>query len=461
MFVGRERELKKLEEMYASDKFECAIIYGRRRIGKTTLLNEFVQGKKSIYFAGLETGATSNLRNFSQSILSAGMPSGVATPVFDSYQTALDYVYEQAKSERLLLVIDEYPYLAQSYRAISSLLQIQIDMKYKNSKLFLILCGSSLSFMENQVLGYQSPLYGRRTAQFKLQPFDFWESWQFHPNFTAQDAAVIFGITGGVPHYLAQIADNKTVSQNIISNFLDPMSYLFEEPANLLKQELREPQMYNEIITAIAGGASRLNEISTKVGLETAACSKYLTSLLTLGIVKKERPVLTEKGKKTIYRLQDNMFRFWYRFVPPNYSEITAGGAVRVYDRIAELIPGFMGEVFEAICLQYLWRENLAERLPISFHEAGRWWGNNPLTKSEQEIDIIAYTETAAIFCECKWTKEKMNGKMLKLLQEKSNVFDFKEKYFFLFSRSGFESMLPTEEAHVYLVDFAKMTTQP
>ena len=438
MFIGREWELKKLNDMHAGDKFECVIIYGRRRVGKTSLVQEFIKDKRAVYFLSLETSERINLENFSRGVWAAAMEGIKKPPYFANFSDALETVGDLASEERLVLIIDEYPYLANSVKGISSILQAEIDMRLKNSKLFLILCGSSMSFIENQVLGYQSPLYGRRTAQLKILPFSFFESMSFHKNYSVYDNAIVYGITGGIPQYLAQIDANKSIKQNIIENFFDPSSYLFEEPSNLLKQKLREPYIYNDIITAIATGSSRLNEIATKTGLETAVCSKYLTSLISLNIVKKERPILAEKSKKTIYRLADNMFRFWYRFVPQNVSQIQSGAGEKIYNIIEQKISSYMGEVFEEICRQYMWKENIAEKLPFYFHEAGRWWGTNPIKKSEQEIDIIAYDDTRMIFCECKWTNELVGSTVLDSLVEKSQMFNYDEKFYYLFAKSGF-----------------------
>jgi AAA+ ATPase superfamily predicted ATPase len=312
--------------------------------------------------------------------------------------------------------------------------------------------------MENQVLGYQSPLYGRRTAQLKIQPFNFFESIDFHKNYDPYDNALVYGITGGIPQYLTQINGSKTLKENIIESFFDPSSYLFEEPSNLLKQELREPQMYNDIITAIATGSSRLNEIATMTGMETAICSKYLRSLITLGIVRKEFPIFSEKSNKTIYRLADHMFRFWYRFVPQNISQIQSGAGSMAYEYIERHIPGYMGEVFEEICKQYLWRENLAERLPFYFRDAGRWWGANPIEKREEEIDIIAHDDARALFCECKWTKEPVGKDVLDGLIKKSMMFHHKEKLYCLFSKSGYTDQCKLSAgSNVKLVEFKDM----
>lgn len=175
MFVGRKKELKKLNTMYESEAFEMAVFYGRRRVGKTTLINEFCKNKKSIYFVGLESTEKENLKSFSKEVWKATQP-GTEMPPFQDFGSLFEYVAGMAEKERIILVIDEYPYLAAAYPAVSSILQACIDHKMKNSKLFLILCGSSMSFMEHQVLGYKSPLYGRRTAQFKIMPFDFWDA---------------------------------------------------------------------------------------------------------------------------------------------------------------------------------------------------------------------------------------------------------------------------------------------
>jgi AAA+ ATPase superfamily predicted ATPase len=323
-----------------------------------------------------------------------------------------------------------------------------------------------MSFMEEQVMGYQSPLYGRRTCQYRLLPFDFAASSQFHSGFSKEEKAIVFGLTGGIPKYLRQFDDSKSLKQNIVENFFSTESLLFEEPLNLLKQELREPQTYNDIITAIATGSSEMNKIVGKVGIngfDSAKCNKYLKSLIALCIVKKEVPILCKpNAKSTIYRLNDGMFRFWYRFVYNNTSAISQGAGADVYERISEQIPDFMGEVFEGIAKEYLWRENIAGRLPFRFQDCGRWWGNNPLQKKEQEIDILAYSSgnQKAIFAECKWTNKKVDNRVLKDLMDKAAMFAYEEKYFMLFSKSGFAEDVKKaaqQSERVMLVGFEDM----
>ena len=284
MFVGRSKELKKLQKLYESESFQFAVFYGRRRVGKTTLINEFIKDKKAIYYMSVEGTRKENLTGLSKALLS---DSYGASPLFPNFESLLGYIDQLAASgERIIIAIDEFPYLAASYPAISSMLQSHIDLHWKNSRLFLILCGSSMSFMEEQVLGYKSPLYGRRTAQFKLHPFTFFEARKMLWGFSSEEQAILYGVTGGIPEYLSRISQKQTMDENILELFFDESGRLFEEPVNLLKQELREPASYHSIISAVAGGASRINEIATKTGMETSGCSNQIASLTALGIIR-------------------------------------------------------------------------------------------------------------------------------------------------------------------------------
>ena len=438
MFIGRERDLAALNRLYTSGKFEFAVIYGRRRVGKTALISEFIKDKKSIYFMGVESNEKQNLENFSKNIIEYG--SGiVADTSFASFQSALEYVFKLGESERLVLAIDEYPYVARSSKSLASTLQLLID-KYKDtSKLMLILCGSSMSYMEDEVLAYKSPLYGRRTAQMKIQPFSFEETCRCFKNFSDEDKALAYGIVGGTPQYLLQMDDRLSIEDNIKNTYLNPISFLYEEPTNLLKQEVREPAIYMAIITAIAVGASRMSDISNKVGEDSNICANYLKSLINLGIVKKETPYGEKTSRKSIYSIEDNMFRFWYRFVPNNNSVIMRGAADIVYRRIEPQLSEYMGAVFEEICKQYLWNLLLNGNSPVEFSELGRWWGNDPIEKKQTEIDIMGEQDKqTALFGECKWTNEKVDLGVLETLIKRSNLFSYVNVHLYLFSKSGF-----------------------
>ena len=214
MFIGRNTELKTLDKLYRSNKFEFAVIYGRRRVGKTALINEFSRDKDTIFFTGVETNAKQNLENFSRCIMEYQTGFAVDSS-FASFQAALEYVFQLAQKKRLVLVIDEYPYVARASKSFASTLQMLIDKNKDSSKLFLILCGSSMSYMEDNVLAYKAPLYGRRTSQLKIQPFDFFESCRYFENFSGEDKALAYGIMGGTPQYLMQLDDRLSIEDNI------------------------------------------------------------------------------------------------------------------------------------------------------------------------------------------------------------------------------------------------------
>ena len=438
MFIGRERELASLDRLYTSDKFEFAVVYGRRRVGKTALISRFIEDKKAIYFMGVESNARQNLENFSRNIMEFG--TGIqADTAFASFQAALEYVFRLAEKERLILVIDEYPYVARASKSLASTLQLLIDRYKDNSRMMLILCGSSMSYMEDHVLAYKAPLYGRRTAQMKILPFDFADTCRYFSGFSGEDKAYVYGMVGGTPQYLQQLDDRLSIEENIKNTFLNATSSLYEEPENLLKQEVREPALYNAIITAIATGASRMAEISTKVGEGTNVCAIYMKNLTALGLIRRETPYGEKASRKSVYAIDDNMFRFWYRFVPQLSSVIGRGAVDLAYQRIEPYLSDYMGKVFEEICMQYLWKLLLKGESPVEFRELGRWWGTDPATRSQAEIDIMGEQDKdTALFAECKWTNEKVDVGVLETLDRRSRIFPYGRTHLFLFAKKGF-----------------------
>lgn len=444
MFYCREEELAVMNRRYEKGRFECIILYGRRRVGKTALINEFCKDKPTVYFSALNASAQENLEALSRAVYSFKEPEGIRTPVYHSYEDALDAITAIAGKQRLVFVIDEYPYLAKAERSISSRLQHIIDHAWQEGQLYLILCGSSMSFMEYQVLGYESPLYGRRTAQIKVQALTYRETALFHPELPLQDQALLYGITGGIPHYINKLEVENDLDEAILENLFNTSSYLFEEPENLLKQELREPAIYNSIISVVAGGAGRSNEISTKVGLESGVCAKYLRVLLDLGILKKETPVMEKSGRKTIYMIGDNFFRFWYRFVPRNMSVISAGRIRQVYEVAAkQFYADYMGLVFEQMCREYLLR--YAQNLPFLFREVGQWWGTDPQTRREVQIDLVGVPMEGNEYLigSCKYRNEKTGTEELELLRRYAAVFRRDGRFhYYIFSKGGFTTAL-------------------
>lgn len=444
-FHGRENELNQLNNLYDKDGFKFVVMYGRRRVGKSSLIQEFINqdSKPNISYMAIEQNDKVNLEGFSEVVLSKYAEAKSYLSSFESWDRALDYIISQARDDKLVLFIDEYPYIANSNASISSLLQKFIDLKFKSTNIMLILCGSSMSFMENQVLGLQSPLYGRRDIQFKIEPFDYYDSGLFFENSSNEDKALAYAVTGGIPLYLNKLKNYNSIEDGIKKEFLKKSGSLYDEPRNLLLQELREPYLYNAIITAIASGASRVNDISMRIGEDTKKVSKYLDTLISLKIIKKEFPLNERKERNGIYSITDNLFRFWYRFIPANNVNIESGKADYIYTyRILPALPDYMGHIFEDMCIQYLKRQNSDDVLPFIFDSIGRWWGSNPVEKRQEEIDILAVSEERALFCECKW-KNLIGIDVLNSLISKSTIFPvYKEKYYCLFAKGDFTDEL-------------------
>ena len=456
MFIGRHFELSELENQYKKKGFRFIVMYGRRRVGKTALITEFTKGKDSIFYISIERNDKAALDSFSSKVFERFPAPSFMQGGFTSWDNAFEYISDQLTNKRIILVIDEYPYLVSGNTSVSSILQKYIDTKFIQTNLFLILCGSSMNFMKNQVLGYKSPLYGRRSAQFHIKPFDYYESGMFFPGATYEDKMLAYGVCGGVPQYLNAVAEHESVENGIFECFLKKTGILYEEPEILLKQELREPAVYNTLISSIAGGASKLNEISTKSGEENKKCAKYLKSLMDLQIVRKEHPYGVKSQRKGIYALMDNMFKFWYRFIPQNITNIESGLGKQVLEnRILPSLPSYMGHIFEDACKEYMLRNNGSLDLPFMFNGIGRWWGTNPKTKTQEEIDILADSDSKAIFGECKWTSTEIGMDVFTKLLDKSLVLNqYPKKYYILFSKSGFDKNLEdyAKEKNIILV---------
>ena len=456
VFLCREEELQKMNRRYDGDELECVVIYGRRRVGKTALINEFVKDKPTIYFPALKASAHDNLIALSNAIHEFRNPGIGEAPIYSSFDGAFSEITRIAAKKRVVFVIDELPYLVNADESIPSRLQHLLDREWAESNLYLILCGSSMSFMEGAVLGEKSPLFGRRTAQFKIEPLPYWDAARFNPELSPADNALIYGITGGVPHYIRKLNVRESIRDALLENFFDASAYLFEEPANLLRQELREPALYNSIITAIATGATRVHEIAAKAGIETPTCSKYLKSLSELGIVQKVEPVVDKSNKKKLYRIKDNFFRFWYRFVPANMAAISSGSFERLYDAAVEsYLPAYMGLVFEEMCRQFLHRN--AGNLPFAIGEIGEWWGTHPTAKKEAQLDIVALALKADnepvgrhfVIGSCKYKATPVGIDELDLISDYASAFASAsdELSYVLFSKSGFTSSLSGRRA--------------
>ena len=467
MFVAREKELEKLNIRFSGSSMEFVVIYGRRRVGKTALINEFVKDKPVIYYSAINANAKDNLEVLSKAIFSYVNPSAVNAPTFNSFDSAFIEIGRLAQNERIVFVIDELPLLTKSDESIISRLQHLLDYQWKSTKLFFVVCGSSISFMQKEILSEKSPLFGRRTAQFHIMPLDYYDSRKMSPDLDAETCSLIYGITGGIPHYINKLGVRTHIKDALLENMFDTSSYLYEEPENLLKQELREPSVYNSIITAVAGGATKLNEIANVVGMETSKCAIYLKPLIELGIIEKSEPIVFSSGRKGVYQVSDSFFRFWYRFVPNNISVISADKMSLIYDKaVGSYLSEYMGAIFEVMCRQYLIRN--METLPFFFSKIGKWWGTHYKLKKEVELDIVALAPKGNntngneyLVGSCKYTSEPVGVNELELIREYASAFasENDECHYFIFSKSGFTEPLLERQKHgeVTLVTLEEM----
>ncbi len=445
MFIGRQEELRDLQEGYDSGKFQCAVIYGRRRIGKTYLISHFTEDKPTIFFTAQEANDKINLSMFSDKVLSFfGMGnSGIE---FKDWNSVFSFLAEKAKEQQFVLAFDEFPYACGANKAIPSILQNAIDHQFKEGKMFLILCGSHVGFMEKQVLGSKSPLFGRRTMQFRLTGFDYLNAAAMLGDISDEDKVKYYSCIGGTPHYLAQVNPKLPFEDNMKRLYFRPSGYLYSEPFMLLQQELREPAMYNSIISAIATGSSKLNEIMTKIDEDKTKVSRYINILMDMKILERKVPFGEDEkaSRKGIYEIADNCYRFWYRFVFGNQAEIDAGIGGQLADEIVfgEALSAFIGKpAFEKICLQYMMQLNKDLKLPFLATSFGKWWGNDRIKREETDLDIVLgdKTKKKVIIGECKWRNEQISKSDIENWLSKNYLLpSYVERYYVYFSKSGY-----------------------
>ena len=410
-FVDRESELTFMDECWKK-KNTFLPIYGRRRVGKTRLVKEFIRNKPAVYYLSRNSTYLDNLREFSREILKR-YPSPFLNPSsFSRFSDVFRYLAENGK---LVVVIDEFPYLIQSDRRILSEFQYIVDEILRNSELYLILVGSSVGMMEERVLSQKSPLYGRRDGQVRLDQLDFFSSWKLL-RVDIEEAVRIYGMTGGVPAYLEifdSFADVKSIA-------FSKHGFLYGEADFLLSSELREPRVYKLILKAIAEGKTRFNEISTYTGIPRPNLFKYVEVLEKLGFLRREIPVTARpKTKNTRYRIADNYLGFYFRFVERYRDEIELE-SLDFWDEFLRNYEMYLGSIFEDIAKQFLVELNKSGKLPFRFTKIGRWWHRN------EEIDLLALNEREkkALLVEVKWKdlSEREARGILKSLERKSEL---------------------------------------
>ena len=443
MFVGRKKELKLLDELINSKKFEMLIMHGRRRVGKSYLLSNFANKyiDSTIFFTVDKSNEKSNVKRFINELKKV-VNVGDYINSIESWNDLFSLLNDVVIDKRLMIIIDEFTYLYNSNSAFDSILQNAIDNIFKKKNIFLILCGSEVSVIEEIIDNSSKPLYGRKTCDLKIEPFTYYEAKEFFPNYTNEEVLIVYSILGGIPLYLSLFDDTKSIKENIIRNCLSTNGYLFNEPNTVLRMELNETQFYKDIMIAISSGSSTFNDISTKIYDEKAKVAKYLKVLINLGIIEKEVPCgEKENSRNSLYKIADNYFAFWFKFIYKNQSMLNGLIDPKIYYDLEinkENLNRFLGYRFEKICMQYLKKKSYEGKLGFYPYQIGRWWGNNKVLKKEDEIDIIALGKEKILLSECKYTSSLFDNKELNDLLDSSKAFNNKIVDIMIFSKSGF-----------------------
>lgn len=431
-FVNRKKELDFLEKHYTERPSSLIIIYGRRRIGKTELIKNFIKNKPHIYFLADNRGDYQNLKEMQQFMgeflrdnLFVKADIREWTDLFEEFSERVEV------EEKVVIVVDEFPYLITSNKAIPSLFQKIWDMHLSSKPVYLVLLGSSIGMMETAVLGYKSPLYGRRTGQWKVLPLKFKCLHRFLPDYSTEDLIRVFSITDGMPAYILTFNPGITFLENLKSIF-SPGSYLYQETEFLLRQELREQAHYFNISKVISMGRTKFGEIVTSTELDKTLVSKYIHTLTLLHVIKKEFPVTQKKETRNArYTFEDNYYNFWFRFVYPNKTLIEGGRTKELMDIVSPDLNLHFSQVFEKVC-----KEILFDVSPIVFNKIGRWW------HKDKEIDLVALNEKTkeVVFAECKWKENVDAEKVLTDLKEKTEHITWfnesRKEHFAVFGKS-------------------------
>ena len=454
MFIGRESEINFLNERYQSPNAELIVLYGRRRVGKTELIKEFCKDKKHIFYLCNEYTNNVQLTNFSKKILGYNT-NNLISDSFSDWERAFNYLGELNSDEKIVIVIDEFPYMVKGDKSIPSILQGVWDHNLMHKNIMLILSGSSMSFFENEILGYKNPLYGRSTGIYKLEPLEYTDAVKFFPNYSNEDKLIAYAILGGIPHYLKQFNPNESLEDNIIKRVLTKGTILFGEVDYLIHQELREPAVYNSIIEAIAAGCNTFSKIIDHSKIDSQKITVYLKNLTELGIIKKEFSTsATTKDKvnnsKGEYIICDNLFSFYYKYIFHYMGEYELAKSNILWNALIKNdLHHFSSKAFENVCIGYLY--NLASKgeLPGAFINFGRWWGKTThkttegkLITTPEEIDILGVdiTKKKYILGECKFRNSEFTFSQYDDLTKKINLPG--NIYYYLFSLNGFSSSL-------------------
>ena len=448
-FVDREQEMDTLQKEYERNGSALVVLFGRRRVGKTTLISRFIQDKKALFFLASEEPESQNRRSFQEkaaAFLNSDLLKNVEVKTWDVlFKAIMDTTFDS----KPVIVLDEFQYLGKSNPAFPSVFQRIWEEILKDKSVMVILCGSLISMMQSQTLTYGSPLYGRRTAQIRLKQIPFRYYHEFFPDMSRKELIEMYAVTGGVPKYIELFSQSRDIYSAIEECVLNRSGYLYDEPHFLLQQEVSEVGSYFSIIKAIAAGNTKLSAIAGVLEVKSTSLTKYLKTLIDLDILEREVPVTEdnpEKSKKGLYKIKDNYLRFWFAFVYPNRSFIESGHSRIVMDKIRKnLVRCHIAFVYEDVCKERMWEMNTQSIWPFYFSKLGRYWD------SKEEIDIAAIDPEGKnlILGECKYWQEPVGISVLRDLESKAQNVAWEKNnrktWYVLFSASGFTEELKQE----------------
>lgn len=414
--IDRSKELKRLKKKLDMRDKEFFVLYGRRRLGKTTLMREACADIRRLFFACPQASESESLRLFQATLAECFDEPLLRQSQFSSWADAITYAFKSCSAQKVPMVFDEFPYLMRSVPGIDSILQHAWD--HHEGPLWIALCGSILSVMENNILGHSAPLYGRRTEQMELMPMTFAAVSDFFPKLSFEEKAKMFSFFGGVPAYANRAAGFTNADEAVTELIFSTDGILYQEPEFLLREELREPSLYFSLLHALSAGCTRPNEISQRAGIPSNSLGKYLDTLRRMRLVEKKAPITernSERSTKGIYRIADPFLRFWFRFVFPNRSIIELGKGSNLWNKLKADYPSYLGMVYEDIAREQL-AEHCEEWLGWVPSRMGSFW------EPQIEIDIVveALDEPRVAFFECKWTNQVSVEKQLAILQKKA-----------------------------------------
>lgn len=450
-FLGREKEILVLEKEYARDG-GFVVIYGRRRIGKTTLIKQFIKSKTAFYFLATKEVESQSMKRFAGVIARTTGNSVLQKAAFSDWLDLFQAVADYKPNEKKVLVIDEFPYLVKVNDSFPSILQNAWDEILKDSNVMLILCGSLISMMKKHALSYESPLYGRRTAQMRIAPLPFTTVYE-NQKLSFEEAAEQYSITGGVPKYMEFFSDGQPLYEQIKENVLSKNGFLYEEPNFLLTDEVQVPTNYFSIIKVIADGNHKLGTIAGILGLETSALTPYLKTLSELGFIEKQVPVTernAEKTRKGLYFISDNFLRFWFRYVYPYKGELELDNMQISLDELdKDFKEKFVAFAYEDICKEIFARLCSDKAIDFTPSKIGSYWLNDK--SGNTQIDVMAVdTVNKRLFAgECKYHNQPVDADVyFELVKKVDNSAEIKSAFkgytviYGVFSKSGFTSRM-------------------